>query len=187
MGKVTNDGRHEGVTHHLFGDGSYGSSWSGGPIAEHTADGTPIPLAEQRTRDYAEVVGWRAICICTERHESRGRERWRGPLWTRVATLDEQDLDARRIHCGDPYGLDEESEDLIYVDWDIHVGPATDELYAVGLAADEVADAQARLTEAVRAAREAGASWTDIGRATGMSRQSAHERWAKSLRDGGDA
>lgn len=187
MGKMTNDGRHEGVIHHLFGDGSYGSSWSGGPIAEHTADGTPIPRAEQRTRDYAEVVSWRAICICTEPHEFRGRERWRGPLWTRVATLDEQDLDQHRLYLDDDRPLDEESEDLILVDWDIHVGPASDELYAVRLAADEVADAQARLTEAVRAAREAGASWTDIGRATGMSRQSAHERWAKAARVGGDA
>ncbi|GAA3832426.1 hypothetical protein GCM10022226_62060 [Sphaerisporangium flaviroseum] len=45
--------------------------------------------------------------------------------------------------------------------------------------AQAVSAAQARLTAAVRAAREAGNSWVDIGGAAGISRQSAHERWAR--------
>lgn len=47
---------------------------------------------------------------------------------------------------------------------------------AAGLSA-----ADDRLTEAVRAARTAGASWADIGGAVGIARQSAHERWAKAV------
>lgn len=179
MGRQTIDGRHEGVVVHIFGDGSYGSSWGGGgPIPTRTADGTPIPYAEQRTRSYAEVVGWRAVCA--DPGDYRDVEHWHGPLWARVTTRAEQDLDAHRIHCGDPYGLDEESEDLICVDWEVHVG-ASVELHLVGIAHDQVVDAQRKLTEAVRTARDAGASWTDIGRAVGISRQSAHERWAKML------
>lgn len=179
MGRQTIDGRHEGVVVHLFADGSYGSSWGGGgPIPTHTPDGTPIPYAEQQTRSHAEIVGWRAACA--DPGDYRDREHWRGPVWTRVATLDDQDLDAHRIYCDDPYGLDEASEDLICVDWHVHIG-ASVELHQVALAADEVADAQRKLTEAVRVARDAGASWTDIGRAVGISRQSAHERWAKRI------
>lgn len=181
MGRQTIDGRHEGVVAHVFADGSYGSSWASGPVATHTADGTRIDIADQPVHSHAEVVGWRAIC--TDPGDYRGVEHWRGPLWHRVTTLDDQDLDARRIYCGDGM-LDEESEDLICVDWEVHIGPAA-ELHAVALASDEVADAQHKLTEAVRAARNAGASWTDIGRAVGISRQSAHERWAKRIDEAG--
>lgn len=35
-----------------------------------------------------------------------------------------------------------------------------------------------QLDEAVVTARAAGASWSEVGRAAGMTRQSAHERWA---------
>ncbi|WP_280418692.1 AsnC family protein [Nocardia carnea] len=66
------------------------------------------------------------------------------------------------------------------MDWQIHTGPA-DELHTVELASDDVDDAQHKLNVAVRAARDAGASLADIGRAVGISRQSAHERWAKML------
>ncbi|WP_280460901.1 AsnC family protein [Nocardia carnea] len=176
MGRQTIDGRHEGVVAHVFADGSYGSSWGGGPVATHTADGTLLDIADQPVHSYAEVVGWRAFC--SDPGDYRGDEHWRGPLWHRVATLAEQDLDARRIYCGDEM-LDEESEDLISVDWEIHVG-ASAELHLVDIAHDQVVDAQRKLTEAVRTARDAGASWTDIGRAVGISRQSAHERWAKT-------
>lgn len=44
---------------------------------------------------------------------------------------------------------------------------------------------EARLDEAVAVAREAGATWTQIGTATGMSRQAAHERWGHLPRPDG--
>jgi hypothetical protein len=48
---------------------------------------------------------------------------------------------------------------------------------AVAEAAAGVERAQALLEATVVLAREAGATWAQIGEATGMSRQSAHERW----------
>lgn len=41
------------------------------------------------------------------------------------------------------------------------------------------------LDEAVVTAREAGATWAQIGDAVGISRQSAHERWGHLPRSGG--
>ena len=52
-------------------------------------------------------------------------------------------------------------------------------------AANAVLRSEARLGEAVAAAREAGATWAQIGEAVGMSRQSAHERWGHAPRYSG--
>jgi len=48
-----------------------------------------------------------------------------------------------------------------------------------GRAAVAASRARQALDDAVRQARDNGASWTEIGRAAGMSRQSAHERWGR--------
>jgi len=55
---------------------------------------------------------------------------------------------------------------------------------AVAEAAAGVARAQALLEATVVLAREAGATWAQIGAATGMSRQAAHERWGCLPRQG---
>lgn len=54
----------------------------------------------------------------------------------------------------------------------------TQDLRAVAQAADAVAAAQARLTEAVEIARAHGHSWTRIADALGISRQAARQRFA---------
>ena len=46
-------------------------------------------------------------------------------------------------------------------------------------AARAAADANNRLGEAARAARHAGASWTQIGDAVGLTRQAAQQRWGR--------
>ncbi|MFE3052974.1 hypothetical protein [Nocardia sp. NPDC059239] len=51
----------------------------------------------------------------------------------------------------------------------------------ITLAVAELDKAQRRVNDTVRAARADGASWEVIGRAAGISRQSAHERWAKIM------
>nr|NLI48868.1 hypothetical protein [Propionibacterium sp.] len=48
----------------------------------------------------------------------------------------------------------------------------------------ELRAAQDRLGDAVLTARSAGATWAQIGDATGMSRQAAHERWGHLPRGG---
>ncbi|MCP9625239.1 hypothetical protein NMK54_34400 [Nocardia otitidiscaviarum] len=176
MGRMTEDGRHEGVVIHIFGDGMSGSSWSGGPVATVRADGTDLPTEDWQTRTWEDVVAFRAIC--TDCSDYRYRQCWQGPVWTRVATADDQDLTQRRLYAPDQYGLDEASEDLIMQAWDQHIAPYAG-CWAIEVAAAAVAEAQQRLTDAVREAREQGASWEAIGTAAGMTRQSAHERWSR--------
>ncbi|WP_405180965.1 hypothetical protein OG225_07175 [Nocardia sp. NBC_01377] len=175
MGRETDDGRHEGVVVHVFADGWYGSGWGGGPKVTERADDSQLHIDDWQTRSWDEVVAFRAICSDLSHHSKRC---WSGPTWTRVATAEEADPARRRVYAPDPYGLDEAAEDQIMVDWLNHIAP-TRGTYEIELAAREVADAQIRLTDAVREARAAGASWEAIGTAAGMSRQSAHERWAK--------
>jgi hypothetical protein len=57
-----------------------------------------------------------------------------------------------------------------------HTYRALDRIVA---AAKAQTDAGAELDAAVADARAAGATWEQIGKALGMSRQSAHERWAR--------
>lgn len=59
----------------------------------------------------------------------------------------------------------------------IHIAPS-EAILGVYAAARENRQAGHRLDKTVAAAEAAGASWTDIGRAAGISRQAAHERWA---------
>jgi hypothetical protein len=54
----------------------------------------------------------------------------------------------------------------------------------VDQAATRHAAAVRALDEAVRAARAAGASWADIGRATGLTGRAAAERWSTGGRVG---
>lgn len=49
----------------------------------------------------------------------------------------------------------------------------------VGTAAAAHGQARSALDRAVDAARAAGASWTEIGRAAGISRQTAREKWSR--------
>ena len=176
MGRQTDDGRHEGYVAHLFADGMYGGTWSNGPVATSTADGALLDSKQWQYRTQDEVVGWRVIC--TDMRNYKAPECWRGPVWTRVATAAEADPERHRVYAPDPYGLDEDTSDLIMLDWERHIAPSQ-AAYPVELAAREFYDAQDRLNEAVRQARADGASWTDIGDAAGMSRQSAHQRWSK--------
>lgn len=175
MGRQTEDGRHEGYVEFVFADGTSGGSWSAGPIATTAADGTSLEYDDWQRRDDADVVAWRAVCSDMSRYD--GCTGWRGPTWTRVASPAEQDLTRGRIYSPDSM-LSDELDTLVLADWERHTAP-TAGTYAVELAAAEVSQAQARLTEAVREARTRGASWEAIGKAAGMTRQSAHERWSR--------
>lgn len=114
-----------------------------------------------------DVVGWRAQCECG----------WVGPRWYRVTdSIDHNPAEHRifDLEGGDP---PLEVEDLIHDEWRAHAAP--DEALAdLAAAASEANAARQRLDQAAATARRAGASWEAIGRACGISRQSAHERWA---------
>jgi len=61
--------------------------------------------------------------------------------------------------------------------WRSEHGFGTDALAGVAAAAAAAADAKEWLDSTVALARQSGASWAEIGRAAGMARQSAQERW----------
>lgn len=54
-------------------------------------------------------------------------------------------------------------------------------LRAITAARKEVGASEARLADAVRAAHEAGDSWTMIGIALGTSKQAAHRKYAGAV------
>lgn len=186
MGWTDEDGQHEGWAAAQFpGDRlSFGSTGGGAMVVRYDlATGRRVEeydTLNPTVVDGREAIGWRGICECG----------WLGPLWQRVNASEQHDPAAHRIHAPDvdvplfPEGLDrlqygdapEEVEEAIYQEWRAHLEP--EHLAAIRIEARAVNAAQARLTEAVRTAREAGASWADIGSAAGITRQSAHERWA---------
>lgn len=71
-------------------------------------------------------------------------------------------------------------EDSAYDEWKRHMQPLI-AVEAVRSAAAAVSEAQAALDHAVAMARAGNppATWEQIGRAAKISRQSAHERWAR--------
>lgn len=116
------------------------------------------------------VAGFQVRCACG----------WSGAYWTRVDP-GQQDSSARRIHTPDGFDPPAEVEDSMHAEWLRHVAPAQ-AATAIAAAAGDHAATRTALDAAVRAGRAAGVSWADVGAAAGMSRQSAHERWAHTGR-----
>ena len=125
-----------------------------------------IEEAEEWRPD-SDVVGWVAGCTCG----------WRGTPWTRVPP-ELADPTARRLAVTGPWAdLDAADEHLVITEWRRHIAgwQALEDVEEV--AARHAAAARA-LDQSVQAAVAAGPSWSDIGRATGMTGQSATERWS---------
>lgn len=174
MSRQDETGDHEGFVAHVFADGMYGSGWNGSqPLANNTPDGAMLPYEQWQTRTADEIVGWRPICTSNRLR----RECWHGNLWTRVRDQDEHDPAGRQLYSPFVTGPAEADEDRMMREWETHVAPMRGTA-DVRYAAKDVTDAELRLNQAVIAARQQGASWEAIGRAAGMTRQSAHERWA---------
>lgn len=182
----TDDGKHEGWVAPTFADGGIGSGWAG-PAPGTGNGGVLVARIGDRELDYddwqyrpeAEVTGWVMACNCNpDPRRWRGKRVLLGQPWTRVTSPAEQDLAARRVYSpGGDYGDGpREIEDACHAEWRAHVRP--DEVLAeVSTLAAEHADVGQRLAEVVGRARAVGVSWTDIGAAAGITRQSAHERW----------
>ena len=117
----------------------------------------------------SEIIGWRGACSCG----------WRGVMWERVISSAAADLTHRRDYVSPSEFADASSkvEDAIHEEWKVHIAPS-EAVLGVEAAAREYTQAGHRLDKTVAAAKAAGASWADIGHAVGISRQSAHERWA---------
>ena len=186
MGFVTDDGLHEGYLVPQFFDGQRGVGSTGGGIPDdEIAIGTDVQADDGTwstpTRPAGEVTGWVICCDCYRPDSSRPATAWVGPVFTRVPSKALEDLSRRTIYAPDDdvaYVSEREDVGDVVVDlWRSEHAFAHDALVEVKAAAEAAAEAKLRLDAAVGFARHGGASWADIGRAAGMTRQSAQERW----------
>jgi hypothetical protein len=160
-----------------YRDGSTAEGiWSDGTILRgdgivhaHATGQVRREVVEQaeKWRPDAAVVGWAAGCTCG----------WRGTPWTRVPP-ELADPTVRRLATACPWAdLEAADEKRVRQEWRRHIA-GWQALEDVEAAAARQAAAARALEEAVRAALAAGASWADIGRATGLTSRSATKRWS---------
>jgi hypothetical protein len=157
-------GEHEGWVVPLFADGREGVGSSG-------SRGVLVQVHPEEWRPDADVIGWRAGCECG----------WRGPAWTRVASkaLLPPKPTARLLAVEGRFAdLDEADESRVMEAWEEHIAPLT-RVEAVAEASVGWRRASLALDDAVQTARMDGASWTEIGKAVGITKQSAAERWGR--------
>jgi hypothetical protein len=172
MGWVSSDNEHEGLAACVAPDGRLSSSSSGEGMLVEGVTGRFKRyklMPDYEVVPCEEIIGWRGACSCG----------WQGALWQRVAAPVDADFLARRDYVPLDGFVDpsRQVEDAIHEEWIVHVAPS-EAIHGVEAAAREHSQAGQRLDKTVAAAKVAGASWADIGRAVGISRQSAHERWA---------
>ena len=180
MGWMGDDNLHEGyLSVVLFDDVVSTGSTAAGPVAMARDDqGNYTGTMEQRSED--EVMAWVLKCDCWT--EDEAGEPWTGDRWERVPTPMLDNPEKRRVYLAP----DEASADVMNrrdveaaarSQWlTEHVSPI-EALLAIDAAREEIAAATERLRGAVALARASGRSWADVGRAAGMSRQAAQERW----------
>ena len=141
---------HEGWVANVLADGRIGSGTNAQGVFIQSVDGTD----EQVSWD--QVVAWRVMCQCG----------WTGP--SLPAATDPE------------YGYrdcpDDITDTVMLPAWEHHVAPyeAIDKL---STASAELAQLTRRVAELVDLARSGGVSWSEIGRATGLTRQGAQQRW----------
>ncbi len=189
-------GRHEGFVVCVFLDGRLGGGSELAGIPVYGPDGMSRLDAQGQAvelRPAAAVVGWRVACHHAPAYVSDDQlaswtgkhEFWVGEkLWQRVYSPAEEGLEAGRIGVPLDGGtadvwIEERDDvlDLVVEEWERHVIPGQHER-SIRRSLAAVMDATRMVDLEVAAARAAGMSWADIGKAAGMSRQSAHERWA---------
>lgn len=172
MAWVSNNNEHEGWAAEVAPDGRLSSSSSDAGMLVEGITGRYKPgkmLPDREVVPDSEIIGWRGACVCG----------WRGEMWERVASPAAADPAHRRDYVPPNEFADasNEVENAIHDEWKAHIAPSEAAL-GVEAAAREYSQAGHRLDKTIAAAKAAGASWADIGRAVGISRQSAHERWA---------
>jgi hypothetical protein len=167
MGWNTEDGTHEGYVASVVPDGRLAASYTGHGVIVDIGR-----LSETVVPD-RDVIAWQLTCSCG----------WLGRRWARVSDPADHDPAQGRVYLApDGHAMPpEDIEEAGRVEWwHRHAEPA-ERLSAVRDAARDAARATTALATAVRAARSNKATWAEIGDATGMTRQSAHQRWGTTL------
>ncbi|WP_344547282.1 hypothetical protein [Actinomadura fulvescens] len=129
-----------------------------GGVMARALDAEGRPHGTSEIRDGRIAIGCRAACVCG----------WQGPL------REKTDGDEAADRWGQ---LPDDVDDALFWQWQEHVRSVA--LASVGDLAAKAAGIAKRLTAAVLEARLAGSSWSDLGAAASISRQSAHERWSE--------
>lgn len=187
MGWVTDDGQHEGYLVPEFADGVRGSGTTGGGVPNDQVivdmiwDDEPEAGWRHVTRPAGEVIAWRVMCDCTPPIGARSQWASAKPI-ARVPSQALEDLAARRMWADDenvPYASERtDVEDVARgIWWTEHAG-RHDALGHLEAAVAAEAAARTEVNRQALQARMAGATWDQIGRAAGITRQSAHDRWA---------
>jgi hypothetical protein len=176
MGILTDDGQHEGWIGYLFGDGAIGGTSSAtGVKTSYDANGDDRFELDD-WRPYDEVIGWVGFCDCSGKPLA-----WRTKPWMRVLRPENASVADRRSYAG-PLGhgvmsdAPDDIEEAFRAEWRAHVEPhlllaELEELTRQQRALDD------RIADVVAKMRFADLTWETIGRAAGITRQSAHERW----------
>jgi hypothetical protein len=172
MGWDLGDGKHAGWAACVVPDGrlSVGSTGVGQLVHGVTGKYPQDNLSpEVEIVPDIEVQGWRAACECG----------WRGMMWSRVRSEDHADFAAGKVFVPEGGFADapQALEDAIGDEWRAHCAPPK-AVAAIEEAAAAYTDAARALARAVAAARALEVPWSDVGRAAGVSRQAAHERWS---------
>jgi hypothetical protein len=193
MGIVNDQGTHELYLSSVFDDGTRSGGYRGvGADAQVESswapDGTSLPESRRSWRPAEDVVAFEVTCDCSVPGTNRATSTVLA-RWERVPEQQLEDLSQGRLFV--PAGEDAmDASDRPNVEaamlqlWSEHVAPL-DATAALQVAWVRHRQALADVDEAVRAARAAGLSWVDVGRATGMTRQSARERWGTNERTQG--
>lgn len=158
---------HEGWVANVLDDGRAAGATTGGgvvlwdvrpadreagyEIRRYTTTGP-----EEVVVPWDRVSTWQVRCECD----------WTGPARPAYATHDDGSRDC-------PEDLEEE---FFLPAWREHIAPFT-ALGDLEQLVDELRSLEDRAVAAVRTARRHGASWSQIGRAAGMTRQGAQQRW----------
>lgn len=172
MGWISNDNEHESWAAAVARDGRLSASSTNEGMLVKGITGNYKPdkmMPNHGVVPDREIIGWRGASECG----------WQGELWERVTSPAAADFNRRRKYLSpDEFAhASNDVENAIHDEWKSHLAPL-DAVVGVKAAAREYSQAGHRLDKTVAAAKAAGASWTDIGRAVGISRQSAHGRWA---------
>lgn len=158
---------HEGWVANVLADGRVSASLaSAGVIVDEQTDADiaagyevrryPEPSASiDVVVPWDQVATWRIMCTCG----------WAG------SEMPAHDVDSWR-------DCPEDIEDSVFLpEWQAHVAPF-EALGQLGGLADQATVIERQLADKVQLARTAGASWSQIGREVGLSKQGAQQRWA---------
>ncbi|MDP9093100.1 MAG: hypothetical protein M3N95_09220 [Actinomycetota bacterium] len=163
---------HEGWVANVLADGRVAGSSTGGGVIVHELAGDDVVGREVRRYPNTEhvdivvpwdqVAMWRVTCQCG----------WTGS--ERPAVTDTK------------YGTRDCPESLedfwAAPEWDDHVAPFA-ALADLEQLVDQLRDVETTIEDKVRLARAGGASWSQVGRAAGLSKQGAQQRWGHLVAD----